>query len=299
MSYPLRILNRLTSIAQRLACRAGFGLTFYWWSARLWRRLSGSPVLQWLFLGPMREQVESFAREIGAAETDASLAVTDQLRVSILRPMFKRVLKNSSSADWEELFQVEGAEYLTASGSRRTGVILAHYHTLMKLFLDQWLLEQQIDPGITLWKWTKSISKENILSPETVAIGSASELLAAAELLEEGGIVQVLADGYKGKQKIVLPFCNRLRGFQPTFAELALLTGAAVVPVASILQWDGTVRLQIGPSFDPGADELGSDLRIQNLLAQYVAFLETQWHTYPGQVGSYHILSYLDLPRVE
>ena len=92
---------------------------------------------------------------------------------------------------------------------------------------------------------------------------------------------------------LLLPFLQRLRPFRTSFAELALLTGAVVLPVSAILDRQGIPEITFYPSFDVGDEAQPKSERIEQMVKQYAGFLETEWVKTPGNIRLLHIKDYL------
>lgn len=75
----------------------------------------------------------------------------------------------------------------------------------------------------------------------------AHQLNTARQVLENGGIVNGSADSRHGHSDGVdCGFLGRQRMFYPSFAELAVATGAAVIAVGIDLHRDGQVTIPFG-----------------------------------------------------
>ncbi len=198
----------------------------------------------------------------------------------------------------EQLFEPEGlGPFLAAQASGR-GVILVHSHTLLVRTFWHWLRWYTPDPGLILHSWSKSHPQVGLGDPVVQVIEGAGELFAAQARLEQGGLVHVLADGYKGQQGIVLPFAGRQRPFQTGFAELALLTGATVLPVALAYTKQWNIAIHFGPPLAFAAVEQPHRQRIRGLVEQYAACLQEQWHQQPQEIAPYHMRCHLELPTI-
>lgn len=122
----------------------------------------------------------------------------------------------------------------------------------------------------------------------------ASQLLTAQRLLREGGVVFIAGDGQLGKLPFLLPFCRRLRRFGFGFAELAVRTGAPVLPMFSTVRPGGKVQVEFHkPLVVSGATHQES---VARLVQEYVAILEQYWCKDPGSIRFYSLEKFLELP---
>lgn len=339
MRYLLGIFSRLTGLIQSFASRAGFGLAFYWWIARFWRRVCGWPWAQRLLFGKNRDIVQRFALDIGLSAAAAHNAVMERLLVTMVGRSLQFILRNASREEWEKLVYVEGINHLQDARKEGAGVILTFYHMPWKPIFHMWQEQYGIPSGITIWRWAWQRSRDvgrpsratenyslnplvhillgasrklpilrnrqkpskvsDYLSPTELAIGSAADLMHAAEELDAGGIVHILADGHAGNYGIALPIFDRTLDIQPGFAELALATDARILPVTVALDSQNRVCIGIGAPFSAGNPEHSHQQQIRVLAQQYIDFLERSWHVYPGQLALYCMDRHLNSPRSE
>lgn len=110
-------------------------------------------------------------------------------------------------------------------------------------------------------------------------------LFKARQTLQAGGIVHLLGDGYHGKSSVSMSFLGKVRGFRPSFAELALSTGAAVVPMIARINTRGNVSVDLYPPLDQGADNMTHEEKIGHLLNQYLSLLTECWKKEPQLIN--------------
>jgi lauroyl/myristoyl acyltransferase len=124
-------------------------------------------------------------------------------------------------------------------------------------------------------------------------------LRLAKRILEEGGIVYVMADGYRGTGGISVPFHGRRREFRTGFAKLAASTGADVLPGFVSLDTSGHVKLEFFDPLDSGSGKAYPAKQVEWLVQQYASILGKRWVQEPGQVTWGHMKKFLDLPTAE
>ena len=112
--------------------------------------------------------------------------------------------------------------------------------------------------------------------------------LQACAYLQKGGLVGVVADGFQGAAGTEMTFLGTRRHFHAGFAELAVRTGAKVVPVSARLSADGAIAIHF---FPPLKDEMEMprEDRIALLRMQFVARVEEEWRHAPGSVLRRHL----------
>lgn len=110
-------------------------------------------------------------------------------------------------------------------------------------------------------------------------------LFQAREKLESGGVVHILGDGQHGRAHVSLPFAGKLRGFRASFAELGLITEAALMPVFVLPDKGHGALIQFHKPLDKGTDEMEHQQRIAHIIGQYARILESKWLSAPHLVN--------------
>ncbi len=95
---------------------------------------------------------------------------------------------------------------------------------------------------------------------------------------------------------LTLPAAGDAPEVNLTFGELALRSGAAVVPMMNSFGPNGQVRVVFHPSLDPGAADRPHAERVAGLVRQYAAFLESILQSEPENVSLGTLSRYLNLP---
>jgi lauroyl/myristoyl acyltransferase len=110
-------------------------------------------------------------------------------------------------------------------------------------------------------------------------------LFQAREKLESGGVVHVLGDGQHGRSHVSLPFAGKIRGFRASFAELGLITEAALIPVFVLPDEGHGAVVQFHKPLDKGTDDMEHQQRITHIIEQYARLLENRWLSAPHLVN--------------
>jgi lauroyl/myristoyl acyltransferase len=110
------------------------------------------------------------------------------------------------------------------------------------------------------------------------------EAYLAHSALQRGSLVHLMGDVRRGGRTLPLPFLGRLRPFATAFAELAIMTGAAVVPVFATLDRRGRTRVELLDALHGGTAEAPHRERVVSLVGQYVRLLEQRWISQPGEL---------------
>lgn len=209
-------------------------------------------------------------------------------------------LKRSSSKYWQSLaklvvatpleqlnenFPVNGLIHLQNALQEGKGVILLSFHGVMTptRFLT---LEQRIGMKVFTISYRTPLeqSGHNKNSQElTNSIGStmnAEIALFGQRQLQQGGIVNIIgdtSDPYGQAHQITLG--GRAYRIKSGFAELALNTGAKIIPHFGGSLADGRPELNLLPPLDPGNGSRSE--KIEKLVRDYTAFINHVWVTRP------------------
>ena len=123
------------------------------------------------------------------------------------------------------------------------------------------------------------------------------QLALGQRALERGGIFNVFADLDEGKKGVSLSFHGRWHRFVTGFAELALSTGALVIPVFVTLDLIG--RVQVSFQEFLVASGQNHQAQVESLVGQYAEILAEAWTKELGNVLWSHLERHLAFPSVE
>jgi lauroyl/myristoyl acyltransferase len=280
----------------RIAEKKGEGLAVYHASAALTYRLCGEPWAQETIFPAEASLVRRFLAETALPVSDRESVVQHSLWANPWAATWTGTLQALGRDHFELLCSVSGLEHLRAAQATGRGIVFAHAHTVFEPLFWTWLAHEGIAPGVTIWGWAWGRKPSEIRDPRISTLEGARELHSAVATLRRGGLLHVLADGHRGNQKIILPFCNRQRGFARTFAELALSTNAVVMPVMVKSAAGGSISIQIYPVFAESRSGGDPAERIELLVRQYVEHLQRIWQACPADIPWYQMRRHVDLP---
>ena len=174
--------------------------------------------------------------------------------------------------------KVTGEEKLLAALRQEKGVIVVSWHSffhqLGQPVVDA--LAQTTSSHIGLLEQKVGYDKLVAYAPDTIA-GYAAQLKQAYGVLRAQGIVKILPDALAGLHVLDVPFLGTVRSTPVGFAELALLTGAPVIPFDVRPLPGGLYLLEIGDPYDAGSAAAPHAERVEHLVRQYVRSLERWW----------------------
>lgn len=197
------------------------------------------------------------------------------------------------------LFPMEGLEYIQEARNRGKGVILLSFHgnphpggflPLAKVLKVE---------GIPTISYLIPIRQSGLHD----SVGEITELEASSlnaeialygqKILQQGGVVNFASDtnDHSGKTYNVA-IGNRNYQIKGGFAEMALNTGASIVPFNRYCLEDGRIKMEFFPPM-----EIGEGTReeiVERLVREYGAFIENCWRTHSDGISWARINRHLE-----
>lgn len=193
---------------------------------------------------------------------------------------------------------IEGREHLDAALAAGRGVLLFQAHfgafqMVMPAIGYGGYTMNQISASAAVWQ-TSGVSDaprrmhaikasyEERLPVRHISV--AASMRPVFRALERNEIVGITVDGGGGSKTVRLPFLGRVANFQAGAPDIALRTGAAIVPAFILTEPGLRHRLIIHPPlrFDPAA---GAGAARGEVLRQFAALLEGYVRRHPGHYG--------------
>jgi KDO2-lipid IV(A) lauroyltransferase len=272
----------------------------YFVEARMYSWLYGQVWFQRAFKADNVRLVRNFLDATGLCAIDPALKLKQIVRRMLLGDKLRQRWRGKFEANpscLRDLIAVQGQENLERALQQKRGVILAMTHAYATHLVPPWLAVTRAEPQLTI-NYRGKIGAAKINNPQAAStkgnnFSRATEIYEAMNCLRKNGIVGILSDGYKGEKQIVLQLYGHNRAFRLGFAELALQTGAVVLPVSVRLDLDGRVQLIYHSQLHSGEanDEHGQ--RVENLVRQYAGFLASEWAAAPGDITQRYVREYL------
>jgi len=191
--------------------------------------------------------------------------------------------------------RVNGFDHLREAYQQGSGVILLSYHgiitRLATVFVEKWLGCEPVpvvSPRLSLrWeseRFERNLRQENLrLSIEKEqARHGAYALLRGYRYLRQGQIVRAYVDnGFSSRGDYPINVCGRQYQARTGWADLAIQTGAAVIPVISTLQPAGTIEVNFLPPFLWNKENTDTFDQTAQLMQQFADFLCYAFRQYP------------------
>lgn len=225
--------------------------------------------------------------------------------------------KNSPFAYWQTLgeildalpvgeaseqFPIRGTEHLMRAYEEGHGVVLLSFHGFPvvggSIPLKRLLGLKDI-PTISFLvprRGTPYPNRHDQVPAEEASALNARVALLGQKTLQQGGMVHFVSDWSDAQgRRYQVSVAGRLRHIKAGFAELALNTGATIIPQIRRCLEDGRIQMEFGAPLDPGGGD--RSLRVEALIYQYAAFIERSWAAYPEAMRWYDILTHFARPR--
>ena len=197
------------------------------------------------------------------------------------------------------LMRVTGWESFERCRLDGGGVILLPLHGQFSRLFRPYLRHRGYDSlevGIT----NDRLEQKGVLTPAAKRFELARQMHAAKHRLVQGGIACNLPDARQNLDySRSVEFFGRQRQLAAGFAELALATGAHVLPMALRFSPRGYFVMELGARFQMPSSQLTHDERVGSLVSQYAEFLRSEWRRYPWNIHWSHLHYYLELPEID
>ncbi len=197
----------------------------------------------------------------------------------------------------DRVFTIEGREHLDAALAAGRGVLLFQAHfgafqmTMPAIGYSGYTMNQ-ISASAAVWKEGSDAAARRMFDIKAryeytlpvKHISITSSLRPVFRALEQNEIVGVTVDGGGGKKIVPLRFLGRDANFQTGAVDLAISTGAAIVP-AFVLTGPGLRHRLVLHAPIPVAAGLGKDENRRQVLAAFAGLLESYVLGQPHHYG--------------
>jgi lauroyl/myristoyl acyltransferase len=199
----------------------------------------------------------------------------------------------------EKLTRVIGWDHFERCRQDGAGLILLPVHGQFTRLFRPYLRHRGHD-GLEVGITSDKLERQGLQTPVEKRFELARQMHAAKQLLAQGGLVFNPPDARQNlDHSRTVEFFGRQRQLAAGFAELALKTGARVMPLAHRFTARGSFVLEFGAPFHaPGADSPHEE-RVDSLVGQYANFLRDQWRLYPWNIPWNHLLHHCQLPAAD
>jgi lauroyl/myristoyl acyltransferase len=194
------------------------------------------------------------------------------------------------------LTQVTGWEHFERCRRDGAGLMILPVHGHFSRLVQPYLRHRGHD-GLSVGLTTGSLEARGFATTAAKQFELARQLHAAKHVLARGGIAFNLPDAFWNLDNSrSVEFFGRQRWIATGFAELALTTGAHVLPISYRFSPRGFFVLEFGAPFHVLGPQSSQDERVDALVAQYASFLRDEWRRYPWNIQWTHLQQYCQLP---
>ncbi|MBI5238705.1 MAG: lysophospholipid acyltransferase family protein [Deltaproteobacteria bacterium] len=241
----------------------------------------------------LKEEMERlFKGRFGNREI--ALMVKDSFRLYLKRQVENLFFGRFGEECLEDLTSVEGLENIEGAVKKGQGVILllSHFGSFLiplpllgfRGFKVNQITGRVLSSGAVskmIWKWRKWEADRLPIQ----FIGVAGFLRPVYDALKRGEIVAVAFDGREGKKWVPVRFIERTALFSPGPFNLALKTGAAIIPMFAIRQPDNRHRIIFMEEFElTNTGDINGTLTLNT--KKYAEMLEKYVLMYPSHFGA-------------
>lgn len=332
-SPPVHLRGRLRSLAGRLERRIlEWPMNMPFEEGMAWlRRWAGQPLLQNFRYAKRRRLFREFAATFDSPAADDRHAFAEAILNDIcgqyIRQIGRRLpateyitaLQSSRWPFWQDLgnqfaaslrdpatpapFEIVGTEILQNAARQHKGVILVAPHLPMLGTYKAILASLGIFPhpmtgeSFEQARADLTSSEESLPAEPVRRVQRSHELLRARQLLEQDQVIYIPIDAASGAgPRLFTPVGKRLFPFNIGAIELALATGAPLLPITTLLQPDNRLRLTIFAPLATGDPQTKHDERLWITAQACGAFLASLWRLAPfartwGDMGHFLAVS--------
>lgn len=190
------------------------------------------------------------------------------------------------SEAWSRYFDLRGSVHLEEALQQNCGIIFVGPHLQLSfaliLFLERRFENYQMVGNSTYHgAWQDFLADQGVSYAEGEKAARSAVALAAARTLAQAGVVLMTGDQENAQAGRPAIIGDRLHQLVPGFAELAVSTGAAIVPFYIQFLQDGRIQIRFLPplSWDRDGDR---EMQIREIVAQHAAVQTQLWRQSPG-----------------
>lgn len=237
-----------------------------------------------------------FAADFGLPPSERRKFLGLSLLGRLWRALYFDVLAQGSPELLARLTHVVGWDHFSRCRDDGVGLILLVVHGQFVRLSQPYLRHRghdSLDVGVAAGQPVEN----GAMMPVAQSFELARQMHAAKHLLARGGLVFNPPDARQNlDHSRTVEFFGRQRQLAAGFAELALKTGARMMPIAYRFTTRGSFVLEFGAPFHVPGAESPHDERVDSLVGQYASFLRDQWRFYPWNIPWKHLLHYCQSP---
>ena len=186
---------------------------------------------------------------------------------------------------WCRYFHLLGGEHLTSARTRASGTILVNIHTYS--WYAGYNFTKHLSPLFRVSEeryrqvFASLFAHTGIPYAEGRQAARTAVALDAHQMLIRGGSVVIAGDEEDPKHGLPVTVGNRVRHLVTGFADLAVTTGATLLPIYTELLGDGRIQILILPALTWDTTHSHAD-QVAHIMQTYGAILTLIWRQKPS-----------------
>lgn len=291
----VQVRSRLEERALQMSYFAGVRRLLNW---------CGQPWVQALFYPRESQLVRRFAASVGTPTAQ----VTQEVQLSLVSHIIDNSRKTGPTsgvhprlvnelvqaanlplhdqAAWGKYFDLGGAAWLDDAVRQNLGVICVGPYTPIRFAARRFLerrFERPLMVGHSAYHsaWQDLLAEQGVSFAEGKTAARAAVAMAAARTLDQGGVVGIAGDEEDAQSGLLVIIGDRQHHLVYGFADLAVATGAAILPFYTQLLMDGRIKIQFLAPLTWDRKQARDD-QIRQIVQAYTAYQGELWRQAPG-----------------
>jgi lauroyl/myristoyl acyltransferase len=254
-----------------------------------------------------RKKVRLIRRSLSLIDgpMEESTILKSSLMCNLFNPWLLGTLPRITPEQFNSLVTVNGLAHFETSYRKGHGIVLLVSHYGIP-HLDLFLLNRMgfqdiatqaiVHHELKLMHLMETVHIEIKAEPLKNFVTRSVALYTSRDVLLRGGVVRMAADGLHGTNGINVPFHGRMRLFRSGFAELAVSTGADVIPVFTTIDITGRFKVDFLAPLHYERRNRNRQSKMNALIKKYAHLLEKRWAEEPGNIEWCMLEHYMTLP---
>lgn len=213
-----------------------------------------------------------------------------------------RTISKVSDKRFSKNVKIEGLDIFERELKKGRGIVLAasHFGQIELLFSFLYRFKKDIyylvrDPSFN--EIYKKSAGDYVLNITTDSKEETFALLSKVKmLLENGNVLFIPGDGEHGNSTVNIEFLGKMRAFRKGFAEFALLTDSAIIPVLTFTDHKENRIVKFHESIEYSKQSADND--DVTIIGKYVKILEKNWLEHPYNIIPHYLKIYAESPNI-
>jgi Kdo2-lipid IVA lauroyltransferase/acyltransferase len=221
----------------------------------------------------------------------------------LLRWRFRAISRVSDKVFYKKV-KIEGLDLFEEELKKGKGIILAASHfgqiELMFSFLNRYKKDIYYlvkDPSFN--EIYRKNAADFALNLTTKSKEETFVLLSRVKMiLENGGVLFIPGDGEHGNSTANIEFLGKLKTFRKGFAEFALLTNSAIIPVLTFINSEDKRVVKFHECIEFSEQNVNKEEESVAIIGKYAKILENTWLEHPYNIIPHYLKIYLESPKI-